>query len=163
MRAERTVVAAIDFSDNAKDAVDTARELVRGVPGRIHLLHVVPDPLHTPWLVEGMGVDFAQLQARWIADAEQELVVFAAAQELDPLTVTTAIAVGTPATEIVNYARAHDADLVVLGTHGRGAISRFMLGSVAERVIRQAPCAVLVVPHRTMRAKPDERAMGVAS
>jgi nucleotide-binding universal stress UspA family protein len=75
---------------------------------------------------------------------------------LDPARVTTAVAVGAPAAEIVRYAREHAADLIVLGSHGHGAFRRFMLGSVAERVIRQAGCPVMVVPHRTQRATASE-------
>ena len=65
--------------------------------------------------------------------------------------VTTAVVVGAPANEIVRYAEAHHADVVVLGSHGHGLVRRFLLGSVADKIVRQAPCAVLVVPHRTLR------------
>ena len=59
--------------------------------------------------------------------------------------------VGTAAIEIARYANEHAADVIVLGSHGHGVVKRYMLGSVAERVIRQATCPVLVVPHRTLR------------
>ena len=63
--------------------------------------------------------------------------------------VVIASAPGDPAEEIVRYATAHDIDLIVLGTHGRTGLSRVLLGSVAERVIRTAPCPVLAVPGRS--------------
>ena len=56
-----------------------------------------------------------------------------------------------PANEIVRYAETHGADVIVLGSHGHGLVRRFLLGSVADKMVRQAPCAVLVVPHRTLR------------
>ena len=54
---------------------------------------------------------------------------------------------GSPNVEIVRYAREHQIDLIVLGTHGRGLIGHMLLGSVAERVVRTAPCPVLAVRH----------------
>ncbi len=55
----------------------------------------------------------------------------------------TDVLVGSPYLEIVRYAEAHDIDLIVLGTHGRGAISHALMGSVAEKIVRKAPCPVL--------------------
>ena len=52
-----------------------------------------------------------------------------------------------PAEEIVKYAKAHAIDLIVMGTHGRGALAQLLVGSVAERVVRTAPCPVLTVRH----------------
>jgi nucleotide-binding universal stress UspA family protein len=54
---------------------------------------------------------------------------------------------GSPAYAIVDYAREYDIDLIVMGTHGRGALAQLMMGSVAERVVRIAPCPVLTVRH----------------
>jgi nucleotide-binding universal stress UspA family protein len=53
----------------------------------------------------------------------------------------------SPAEEIVKYAKAHTIDLIVMGTHGRGAVAHLLMGSVAEKVVRTAPCAVLTVRH----------------
>lgn len=154
MNAIDTVVIAIDFSENASDAVNAAREAIRHRPAaRLHLLHVVPDVFHTPWMVESAGVDFEAIQQRWIEEAEQKLVMLAASLALDPLHVTTTVGVGSPAAEIVRYASERPADLIVLGSHGHGLIRRFMLGSVADRVIRHATCPVLVVPHHSLRQR----------
>jgi nucleotide-binding universal stress UspA family protein len=54
---------------------------------------------------------------------------------------------GSPAYAIVDYAQEYDIDLIVMGTHGRGALAQLMMGSVAERVVRIAPCPVLTVRH----------------
>jgi nucleotide-binding universal stress UspA family protein len=64
-----------------------------------------------------------------------------------PPTTGVVITASSPAFTIVDYAREHDIDLIVMGTHGRGAISHFLLGSVAERVVRLAPCPVLTIKH----------------
>jgi K+-sensing histidine kinase KdpD len=61
--------------------------------------------------------------------------------------VVSAILSGPPARAIVGYARRHHVDLIVMGTHGRTGVSRAVLGSVAEAVVRRAPCRVLTVPH----------------
>ncbi|MBT4867638.1 MAG: universal stress protein, partial [Planctomycetaceae bacterium] len=55
---------------------------------------------------------------------------------------------GTPFVEIVRLAREEDVDLVVVGTHGRGAVAHMLLGSVAEKVVRKSPCPVLTVPQK---------------
>jgi hypothetical protein len=60
--------------------------------------------------------------------------------------VVAAVESGVPAARIVDYARRHDIDLIVMGSHGRTGFSRALLGSVAERVVRLAPCPVLTVP-----------------
>ena len=60
---------------------------------------------------------------------------------------------GLPAArEIAQYAASQGADLIVVGTHGYGPVRRLVLGSVADQVVRMAPCPVLMVPHRTLRA-----------
>jgi nucleotide-binding universal stress UspA family protein len=56
------------------------------------------------------------------------------------------IVTGQPAAEIMSWAAAKQAQLIIIGTHGRRGVTRFLMGSVAERVLREAPCAVLVVP-----------------
>jgi hypothetical protein len=71
MSAIHTVVAGIDFSENAKDAVDAARELVRLRDGHVHLLHVVPDVRDSPWTVEAPGLDLEAVQRSWCDDAEE--------------------------------------------------------------------------------------------
>jgi nucleotide-binding universal stress UspA family protein len=162
MSAIHTVVAGIDFSENAKDAVDAARELVRLRDGHVHLLHVVPDVRDSPWTVEAPGLDLEAVQRSWCDDAEEGLAGLTADWMLDPRSITTAVACGTPAAEIVRYAAEQGADAIVLGSHGHGLVRRFMLGSVADRVIRHASCPVLVVPHRTLRAAPAEAASELA-
>ena len=59
--------------------------------------------------------------------------------------MTTAVEVGAPANEIVRYAESTAPTSIVLGSHGHGLVRRFLLGSVADKLVRQAPCAVLVV------------------
>lgn len=152
----RTIVVPVDFSETSHDAVKAAVDLARQGQGTVRLIHVVADGFHTPSMAELAGVDFPEITRRWIEEAEERLQTFAVDHHLDSARVTTAVAVGAPAAEIVRYAREHAADLIVLGSHGHGAFRRFMLGSVAERVIRQAGCPVMVVPHRRQRVTSSE-------
>jgi nucleotide-binding universal stress UspA family protein len=147
----RTIVVALDFSETSRDALQAALELARQRHGRVRLLHVVPDVFRMPWMVEAPGIDFADLQLRSNEEAQERLSALAASLPLPRSDIATAVVVGTAALEIVRYANEHAADVIVLGSHGQGLVKRYMLGSVAERVIRQAGCPVLVVPHRTLR------------
>jgi nucleotide-binding universal stress UspA family protein len=151
----QTVVFATDFSETADEALTAALEIVEGTNRRLELVNVVLDPLQQPWMVETAGIDFAALQRAWVDGAAHEFQALLKRRRLDPSTVRTHIAVGQPDVEIVRFAQDQGADLIVIGTHGYGAVKRFLLGSVADRVVRQASCPVLVVPARAGPAHSD--------
>jgi nucleotide-binding universal stress UspA family protein len=149
----RTIVAALDFSDSAPDALAAALALAAVEPaGRVHLLHVVPSAAPELWSEDLPPVDLRAVEEAWTDNARTQLATLAVSRALDPSSVTTAVVVGAAAVEILRYAEAQHADVIVLGSHGHGLVRRFLLGSVADKVVRQAPCAVLIVPHRTLRA-----------
>ena len=112
----------------------------------------MPHAIQTPWVVDASGVDIDDLQRQWVAEAETQLVELAATLRLDPRRVSLDVVVGPAAFEIVRHADERGADLLVLGSHGHGVIRRFLLGSVAERVLREAGCPVMIVPDRALRA-----------
>jgi len=157
MSGFRTIVAAIDFSETSDDALRLAAELAACHGSALHLLHVIPDARQQAWSVEAPGLDFSALQQESIADAEHVL-----AQRTNPVVealphVVRRVVAGLPAArEIAQYAASHGADLIVVGTHGYGPVRRLVLGSVADRVVRMAPCPVLTVPHHTLRATSPE-------
>ena len=134
----KNILVATDFSDSSQEALRFAQCIARAFDATIHLLHVVPsaDPF---W--SGAGVDWNTVQDRWMKDAERHL------EELDvePVSQTRVTRVGEPYVEILDYAKQHEIELIVLGTHGRGPVGEMLLGSVADRVIRTAPCPVLTV------------------
>jgi nucleotide-binding universal stress UspA family protein len=145
MIALKNILVPTDFSECANAAVRYGRELAEHFGARLHLLHVVQDPYRYAWGVESVpltGYDFVEQWQRSALENLQKSVPDAA----KPFT-TTSCPIGLPVDEIVRYAREHEIGLIVLGTHGRGAVAHVFLGSVAERVVRKSPCPVLTVHH----------------
>ena len=151
MSTFKTIVVAIDFSGTCDDAVRTVNEIARDYYSRVHLVHVVPEPLQQPWSIDAGGIDVTELRKAWFENAERRLARIASEFPV-PERVSQAVIVGPPAGEITRYAKEHGADLIVMGTHGYGPVRRFIVGSVADRVVREASCPVLLVPHRDLRA-----------
>lgn len=157
MSVFRTVVAAIDFSETSDDALLIACQLASSHGSELHLLHVIPDARQQAWSIEAPGLDFSALQQESIADAERMLGERALPVTTPPPAVVRKVVAGMPASrEIAQYAATHGADLIVVGSHGYGPVRRLVLGSVADRVVRMAPCPVLTVPHQTLRATSPE-------
>ena len=139
----KTILVPTDFSECSDDAVRYGLELARRFDAHLHLLHVVQDPVTQPWAAEGFSVPLFEVVDQWQKQAEQRLRT--SVPEEDKGRVTVASIIATPYAEILDYAAAHNADLIVMGTHGRGGVSHMLLGSIAERVVRRAPCPVLTV------------------
>jgi nucleotide-binding universal stress UspA family protein len=140
----RRMVVPTDFSVPSEEAWALARRLARAVGAEVVLAHVlVPPPIYGEQ-PEVVGAEFKVFDdARaWV---EKELERWATDARASGLAVRTALRTGTAHEEIVDLATAERADLVVLGTHGRTGLTRALMGSVAERVIRLAPCPVLSV------------------
>ena len=141
-----TILVPTDFSADAQEALSTAMDLAKKFDAKIVIVHAyhVDIPLMAPPLggVYALPAGFYD-QLR----AQATLQVEAAAQELAAAGVEArGIAVADPAAmAIVEYARSLSADLVVMGTRGLTGLKHVALGSVAERVVRNAPCPVLTV------------------
>jgi len=165
MHPFHTILVALDFSETAGDTLDAALAIAGNRDRRVHLLHVVPDLFKSLQFAEVPVVDWSEIQRDSMETARTQLVTLAAERKLDPLDVTVAVEIGPPASEIVRYANEHDARLIVLGSHGHGVVRRFILGSVADRVLRQASCPVMLVPHHSFRnrALEDTAASRVSS
>jgi nucleotide-binding universal stress UspA family protein len=140
----KKILVATDFSDCARRAEETAIALARGLGAELLLLHVsVEMPLYNEGmrgLVEPRAVYRAQRE--W---AETTLAARAAEIRGTGIRAHGIVESGVAVDEILRAASAEGADLVVIGTHGRGGLSRFFLGSVADRVVRLAPCPVVTV------------------
>ena len=142
IRLERILVPT-DFSEHSDAALKYARALAGAFGARLHLLHVVQDPYSQPWAAEAFATQLGVMVSDWESQARKRMAASLPAEDADRATIATAI--GSPFQEIIRCASQHDAALIVMGTHGRGAIGHALLGSVAERVVRKAPCPVLTV------------------
>jgi nucleotide-binding universal stress UspA family protein len=139
----RTLLLAVDFSDASSAAVDVAVEFAKQFSATLHVVHAfdLPIPLVTPYEV---AIPEAYLdQTRKAAAQKLAAVVETVAGQ--GVTVESHLAEAPAAPAIVRAAEEVGADLVVMGTHGHTGIKHFVLGSVAERTLRLAPCSVLAV------------------
>lgn len=144
-RARRMIVPT-DFSETADRALATAIDLARPLAAEIVLVHV-----YAPVMVLPPPIDMVSLPAVFPKAMEKMMAALEAraARVRDAgLSCELALVEGSPHLEVVREADERRADLVVMGTHGRGGLAHAVLGSVTERVIHRAPCPVLVVPDR---------------
>ena len=142
----QNVLVATDFSETSDAALDYGRELARTFGSTLHVLHVAAN-VNLPYGGEAYTAMVPDLQAE-VEEAARNQLQALLEHEDSALHVKPAVVAATsPAAAIVDYAVQHQIDLVVLGTHGRGAFSHLFMGSVAERVVRTAPCPVLTIHH----------------
>ena len=141
----RRILAPTDFSDNSTAAVRYAAELADKFQAEVVLLHVVQDlALVLPDAVMPTPVATPNLDDM-IAAAKTGIANLVRELDLARLNPKSEVRVGSPATEIVAAAEDLKADLLCVSTHGRTGLAHFLLGSVAEKIIRHAPCPVLTV------------------
>lgn len=137
----RRILVPVDFSDSSRKALAYAASLGRQFSAQILLLHV-SEILSPPPNILLPSAE--QLNDAAVEDAKKRLGEWKS--DLEPrLTVRTEVLRGGAAEQIVSHAKATEADLVIMGTHGRKGISHLVMGSTAERVVRHAPCPVMVV------------------
>jgi nucleotide-binding universal stress UspA family protein len=148
MKPIKRILVATDFSDCSREAVEYALSWADRLGAELDLVHVFERPAYfevgvSHSLQVGHNVD------QWIREVKHE-----ASRQLDALVqevksrqpgVHAVLREGPTVDEILNVARETSADLIVIGTHGRTGLPHVVLGSVAERVVRRAPCPVLTV------------------
>lgn len=145
MIALKNILVAVDFNAASNAAADHARSLADLFDATLHVLHVVTEPLHEVWECYAPGSGFLDAVQRLEGEACRQLDRLAAVAEAQPGKVIVATAWGDAAEQILKYAAAHRVDLIVSGTHGRHGWEHVIMGSVAERLVRLAPCPVLTV------------------
>ncbi|MGM0447087.1 MAG: universal stress protein [Methanobacteriota archaeon] len=166
----QTILYPTDGSEGAEAVVDHVRELAAAFDATVHVLYVIdarsanygmggafltdegsgvradPAPDDQSGMVGG-GTDAAETRSALVERGEE--IVEAAAASLgdgaDAPETVTAVETGTPHSAILEYATANDVDLVVMGTHGRTGVERYLLGSVAEKVVRLSDAPVVTV------------------
>jgi nucleotide-binding universal stress UspA family protein len=140
-----TILVPTDFSDAAERALTAAIELAQMWTASIELLHVSVDPTFVampPGSILPIPVDLTESIGR----ENEQLTATAARVRRLGLNCTTATSSGRTHVEIIDHAIKSGAGLIAMGTHEHRGISQTLLGSVAEKVLRHAPCPVLVVP-----------------
>ena len=157
----KTILVPIDFSANAGHALDYAKMLAQRFGASIHLVHVCEVPSMATGSMDAYAIAYSDWSQRLGDEAERELVKVAAT--VGDIKTSTEILFGTPPGCIVTAATTNHADLIVMGTHGHGPVAHIVMGNVAERVVRTAPCPVLTVhgPRAAEWHKPQRSAAGV--
>jgi len=150
------ILCPVDLSESSLRPLAYAAALTRWYKSQLTVLHVVPtfDPMPVPSDSIGGAVHLVYPVPREEVLEELRRVVDTAGS--GPIDAVLAAEAGDPSRMIVDQAVAIPADLVVMGTHGRGGFERFIVGSVAEKVLRRAPCPVLMVPPHVTATLPAE-------
>jgi universal stress protein A len=155
--AIQSILAPTDFSAHSEEAVRYACGLAERLGAVLHLVHVLseflpagPDPL----LMPVMPPEYYQENED---RAKQTLGRLLDPSWGTPRSVVNAVRWGSPVEAIVSYAVDNRIELIVIATHGRTGLSHVLLGSVAERIIREAPCPVLTIRDRHREPATPER------
>jgi nucleotide-binding universal stress UspA family protein len=149
MIAIRKVLVATDFGPASETALTYGRALARTFGGTLLVLHVVED-VYAQLMMGGseIGNAAADIQRDLEAGTRKKLEAWIGEDDRRELGAQTLIRSGSSAAlEIATFARETGVDVIVLGTHGRGPMAHLLMGSVAEKVVRTAPCPVLTVRH----------------
>jgi nucleotide-binding universal stress UspA family protein len=135
---KKSVVVPVDFSKSSLHAIDVALQLVDD-PSHLHVIHVT-QPIHVaePGMIWGTVDDETRVKAA--KDALEHEIAPEIYEKID-----SKVVVGLPAQSIVELAQDVEADLIVIPSHGRSGVKRFLLGSVTEKVLRLSHCATLVL------------------
>ena len=143
----KKILVATDFGEASDAALNYGRDLARTYGATLHVVHIAEN-VYARYADEGSMAFLPQMQSD-IENAARHRIEHLVTDEdramlhAKPVVLT---ALGTPEA-IVEYAKTHNIDIIVMGTHGRRALAHLLMGSVAERVVRTAPCPVLTVRH----------------
>ncbi len=135
----KRILAAVDFSETSDKAFDYAMSLARVFEAEVVALHVVHDPIvYAPTTGQEWRDEFERT-------IKEKLDALLNRHTCEGVEVTAVIKQGGAWLEIIEYAKAEDCNMIVLGTHGHGPVQHMLMGSVAEKVVRKAKHPVLVV------------------
>ena len=139
MTAMMKILVPIDFEEASDVALTYGRSLAKAFGAELHVLHVMENQFLRLSFKSAAAVEAGianRVAERLTPDDRSSLHAVAAVRMSD-----------VPSDEIIQYAELEDIDLIVMGTHGRAPTSHLLMGSVAEKVVRMAPCPVLTVHH----------------
>lgn len=142
------VLIATDFGAPSAAALRYAREFARAFGAILHVVHVTGDVRDRVDALPAPAVDLESLQAEYEADARQKLATFISEEHSPagtPDEIATVLTSNHPAAAILAYAAEQRIDLIVTGTHGRNGFVDLFMGSVAQQIVRTAPCPVVTL------------------
>jgi nucleotide-binding universal stress UspA family protein len=140
------ILVPVDYSAHSDRAIEYAVTMAKHFGACVELFHVVEDPFEAGgWGSETYLSDLDGIRQRAIEEATVRIERCRSAIPASDASVVATVRMGHVANTIVDYAGTLPADLIVMGTHGRTGLAHFIIGSVAERVVRLAPCPVLTV------------------
>jgi len=138
----KNILCPVDFSPCSRNALTAATDLAMASEGALTIVHVwqppfygAPEAMIAGDVIQAMADDAERALADWEASVKAAGIK----------TVKSTMVTGAPWNEIIRLVEVTHADLVVMGTHGRTGLTHALIGSVAEKVVRHAPCAVLVI------------------
>lgn len=140
----KKILVPTDFSESARQALRYGISFAREYKAELVLLHVV-ESVAAPYASDLFPVPMAEVFHELSAYARGELDKLAREAGAKGVSARTLVVQGKPSLEIMRVAREETADMIVLGTHGKGVLDQALFGSTTERVVRKAPCPVLTV------------------
>jgi len=148
MIALKNILVATDFSESSTTALEYGRALARTFNATLHVVHVVDNVVVQGMLADAAPANYGELLEKLEEAGHLQLDATIREDDRRELGAKAVLLSFTgPAPGIVTYATEAHIDLIVMGTHGRGGWSHLLMGSVAEKVVRMAPCPVLTVRH----------------
>src|SRR5690606_28989712 len=149
----KKIVAAVDFSDTSLLALETAYSLASETGATLYLLQVIDEHLLAP--IGPLRLTMAELREQ----REKQLEELIPENWDESMPIERVVIEGDPPSAVAEFALNNNADMIVAGTHGRKGVARVLMGSTAEKLLREAPCQVLVVkPHKSAVSEPDAEA-----
>lgn len=147
----KNILCPTDFSESSRPATDYALEFARTFGATLHQLYVIEDPILYSPAFGGYAPKPEELEAF----AQTGLENWILPDDIGNVEIACRWVHGRAFSQILRDAQDHNIDLIVMGTHGRGFLPHLLLGSVAERVVRRAPCPVLTVRPKEYAYQPE--------
>jgi len=138
----KNILLPVDFSEPSLAATSYGLEFARRFGATLHLMHAIQDPKVYVPIFESYPLPSRDEFEKY---AQTRLDNWIMSDDAATCDISRHWVHGDPHVEVLKYARQHEIDMIVLGTHGRGPVAHLLLGSVAEKIVRSAPCPVLTV------------------
>lgn len=139
----KKILCPVDFSEFTGEIVRYAHDIAKKYGAELHMLHVIPNLTYfTPYESFLTPENLVAIESNIQGEVEKD---FSRIMKHDDIKAKKVVKSGVAFVEIIDYAKAESIDLIVMGTHGRGAIEHILIGNVAEKVVRKSPCPVMTI------------------